>query len=242
MNASGTTAVVTGGAVRIGQRIARRLAESEMNVAVHFGRSRQAAEETVRELERLGARAVAIQADLRQPVTAATTILKRAAELGPVRVLVNNAAIFETGSLLETDEDHWDRHLAINLKAPFFLTREFVRQLGPEEEGVVVNIVDWRGTRPVPGHAAYTQSKAALVAQTQLLAQELGPRVRVNGVAPGAILPGPGDSDEEFQDRAGANPLHRSGDPDDVADAVLFLIQSPFITGEILHVTGGEQL
>jgi pteridine reductase len=242
MNPSETTAIVTGGAVRIGRAIARRLARAGMNVAVHYGHSRQAAEETVAELERLGVRAVAIQADLRQPVAAADTILQQAAALGPVRVLVNNAAIFEPGRLLDTDEDHWDRHLAINLKAPFFLTREFVRHLGPEQEGAVVNIADWRGTRPVPGHAAYTQSKAALVAQTQLLARELGPRVRVNGVAPGAILPAPGDSDAEFQARAQANPLHRSGNPDDIADAVLFLIQSPFITGEIIHVTGGEHL
>lgn len=237
------SAIVTGGGVRIGRAIGRALAEAGVNVCVHYGRSEEAAREAVREFTSLGVLATVVQADLGDPVAAAAAIVDHARrELGEVSILVNSAAIFEPGRLLDTDESGWDRHLTINLKAPFFLTREFVRQLTADAEGAVINIADWRGTRPVPGHAAYTLSKSALVAQTRLLAQELGPRVRVNAVAPGAILPAPSEDDVGFQQRGNRNPLNRVGNPGDVADAVLFLLRAPFVTGEILHVTGGEQL
>lgn len=240
---SNTSAIVTGGAVRIGRAIGHALATAGVNVCVHYGHSADAAQEAVREFTSLGVRATSVQADLQNSLLAAEKVVEHALrEFGEVQFLINSAAIFEPGSLAETDEDQWDRHLDINLKAPFFMTREFVRRFAPAAHGAVVNIVDWRGTRPCPGHAAYTLSKAALVAQTRLLAQELGPRIRVNAVAPGAILPSPNETALEFQRRGDRNPLGIVGTPEDVADAVLFLLNSSFITGEILHVTGGEQL
>lgn len=240
---AGTTAVVTGGAVRIGRAIGRSLAEQGVNICLHYGHSADAARTAVEEFRALGVQATAVQADLAQPLAAARHVFESAGrELGEVHILVNNAGIFEAGSLLTTDEENWDRHLTINLKAPFFLTQQFVQQLPRAGEGAVVNIVDWRGERPVPGHDAYTIAKTGLVAQTRLLAQELGPRVRVNAVAPGAILPPPGESQDAFSQRAELNLLEKTGFPDDITEAVLYLLRASFVTGEVLHVTGGQQL
>lgn len=228
--------------MRLGKAIALRLAAEGMNIALHYSASSEAAALTLSELTGLGVRADSVAADFQQSARAARSVLSFARErFESVDVLVNSAAIFEAASLLQTSEEQWDRHFNINLKAAFFLSQEFVRGRDPQASGAIVNIADWRGVTPVPGHAAYTLTKAALVAQTKLLAQELGPRIRVNAVAPGAILPAPGASGGQFAERAKYNPLQRTGHPDDVCDAVVFLLKSDFVTGEILHVTGGEQ-
>lgn len=243
MNLKGSTAIVTGGAVRIGREISCELARQGMNVCVHFGQSSQAAENLVGELRHWGVAASSVQADLSDSVRAADIIFAHAAsEHGPVSALINSAAIFERATLAQTDEQLWDRHLNINLKAPFFLTREFARRFGDQSAGAVVNILDWRALKPVPGHDAYTIAKAGLAALTPMLAQELGPRIRVNGVAPGAILPPPGESQSDWERRAQLNPLKRVGHPGEIARAVVYLLEADFVTGEILHVTGGEQL
>ena len=240
---AGAAAIVTGGAVRIGRSIARNLAERKMDVCVQYRDSESEAEDAIREFRSLGVQATAIQADFSTPRPAAASVISHALEVfGRVDVLVNSASIFEPGHLLDTDEGHWDSHFNVNLKAPFFLTQEFVRRSDPDADRAIVNLVDWRGTRPVPGHLAYSLTKSALVAQTRLLAQELGPGIRVNAVAPGAILPAPGTSEESFQERGLYNPLQRTGTPMEIARAVLFLLDSDFVTGEVLHVTGGEQL
>ncbi|MCA8999064.1 MAG: SDR family oxidoreductase [Planctomycetaceae bacterium] len=240
---AGSTAIVTGGAKRIGREICLALAEDGVNVCVHYGTSTEAAEKTVKEIQGLGVQSIAVQADLSDPMGAASKIVETAhTQLGETTILVNCAAIFESARFEQTSEESWDRHLNINLKLPFFLTQAFIRQLSPNSEGTVVNLLDWRALRPVPGHTAYTIAKAALAAQTRLLAQELGPRVRVNGIAPGAILPPPEGSTEEFQKLAAKNPLQRTGNPLEIVAAMRYLLLADFVTGEVLHVTGGEQL
>jgi NAD(P)-dependent dehydrogenase (short-subunit alcohol dehydrogenase family) len=240
---AGGSVVVTGGAVRIGKAIALSLAEQGHPVGLHFGSSAAEAEETLREIRAQRGSAISIQADLSQPVTAAAAIFQQAGQaFGPIRILINSAATFAPGTLLNTTEADWDRHLHINCKAPFFLTQQFVRQLPDGTDGCVINILDWRAEVPIPGHAAYTVAKAGLLAQTRLLAQELGPRVRVNAIAPGAILPAPGDSSEAFHRLGQKNPLQRVGSPAEIIRAVHYLLQAEFVTGEILHVTGGEEL
>lgn len=239
---AGRNAVVTGGAVRIGREIGRCLALAGVNVCVHYGTSGQQAQEAVQEFESYGVKGAMVSADLAEPVQASRIVMEHANKtLGKISILINSAAIFEAGSLRETTESGWDRHFDINLKSPFFLTQAFVKQLG-NEQGAVVNLVDWRGERPLPGHIAYTIGKAGLIAQTRLLAQELGPQVSVNGVAPGAILPAPGESMDSFEEKSELNPLRRTGSPQAIAEAVLYLLRADFVTGEILHVTGGQQL
>ncbi len=246
MSLTGSTAIVTGGAIRIGRAIARKLAEEGINVCIQYHSSNEEAEETVVELTALGVKASKVQANFSDPIAAAQTIIDHVKLThGFASILINSAAIFESGTLANTDETNWDMHQTINLKAPFFLTQAFVNQLPQAPTSTVaavVNIVDWRGMRPIPGHIAYTIAKSGLVAQTKILAQELGPRVRVNGIAPGAILPAPGADPQVFEKRGESNPLKRVGNPQEIADAVYFILNSEFMTGEIIHITGGEQL
>jgi NAD(P)-dependent dehydrogenase (short-subunit alcohol dehydrogenase family) len=243
MKLAGRNAVVTGGAVRIGRALALGLAERGVNVCIHYGSSGSAAEATLAGIADCGVRGTAIQADFREPVAAAVRVFEHACTaLGSVDLLVNSAAIFEAGDLLHTDESLWDRHLDINLKTPAFLSREFAARLPPDRNGHIVNIVDWRGERPGTGYLAYTVAKAGLIAMTRGLALELAPRIQVNAIAPGAILPPPGESAESFQQRAAAIPLRRTGNPQAIVDAIIYLFESDFITGQVLTVTGGEDL
>lgn len=243
MSGAGSRALVTGGAVRLGREIALSLARSGVDVCIHYGASADAARQTLAEIREYGVQAIAVQGDFREPASAAEQVFRAVAEeFGPIDVLINNAAIFESGSLAETDESAWDRHLDINLKAPFFMTRQFAAQLPVEQSGAVVNIIDWRASRPVPGHAAYTIAKGGLLTMTRLLARELAPRIRVNGVSPGAILPPPGSDEAYLEALADQIPMERTGSPSDITDAVMFLLRSGFLTGEVVHVTGGEHL
>ena len=243
MELRGKVAVVTGGAVRLGKSLALALADAGCDVAVHYNRSERAAEETAAEIRERGVRAVTVRADFASPREAAETIFEQTiGELGAVSVLVNSAAIFEEGTLQDTTDDQWDRHFSINLKAPAALCREYCRQRVANEPGHIVNIVDWRATRPATGHLAYTLSKSGLVALTQILAQELAPHVQVNAIAAGAILPAANSEIGLFDRLAEQIPLRRTGQPTDVADALLFLLRADFLTGEVLHVTGGRQL
>lgn len=239
---TGRTAIVTGGAVRVGRGIVERLAAAGANVAIHCHSHREHADQLASELRGQGLKSCVICEDLSTADAPARVLDQIAADLGPAHLLINSAAIFDSSSLADLTREHWRRHLAINLEAPVFLCQEFARRFPADQEGAIVNIVDWRALRPPTGHLAYTIAKAGLATLTRILAQELGPRIRVNAVAPGAILPAPGQSPQQFQKLAAANPLQRTGSPADVADAVLFLLTAPFINGEILHVTGGEEL
>ena len=157
-------------------------------------------------------------------------------------ILVNSAAIFERGDLFNTTEESWDRHFAINLKSPFFLSQAFAVHVGKERPGAIVNITDWRATRPGTDYVAYTLAKAALVTMTQSLALGLAPNIRVNAIAPGAILPPPDGDQAYLEQLAQAIPARRVGSPAEVAKALLFLLESDFVTGELVYVTGGEHL
>ena len=242
MELDGKVAVVTGGAVRLGKALALALAGHGVRVAIHHSSSVSAAQETVAQIKALGSDAVAIQADLSQAALTAVIIERAVTHLGRVDILVNSAAIFEPGSLADTTEANWDRHLAINLKAPFFLSQAFAAHVGRERRGHIVNIVDWRAMRPAADHLAYTLTKAGLITLTQSLALALGPNIQVNAIAPGAILPPPGQ-DQDYMDRlAQTIPLRRPGSPDEVAKALLFLLDSDFVTGEVILVTGGQHL
>ncbi len=239
----GKIAVVTGGAVRIGRAISLALADAGADVVVHHSGSTAEADTTVAEIASHGRRALGVSADFSDPVPAAQSVLAEAFnEFGRVDVLINSAAIFGSGTLASMSESDWDRHFAINLKAPCFLCREFAARHAAGSPGCIINIVDWRALRPRPGNLAYTLTKAALVTMTEILAQELAPDIRVNAVAPGAILPPAGAGDGYLERLANKIPLRRTGTVEDVTSAVLYLVQSEFITGDVLCVTGGEHL
>ena len=243
MEIAGKSAVITGGAVRIGRAVAIRLGSLGVHVCLHYNSSGDAAEQTITQLSEFGIRASSVSADFSDPVAASKRVFDQALEdLGSVDFLVNSAAIFEPSTLSDLEEAVWDRHLDINLKTPVFLSQKFLDALPDSRRGHIINIADWRALRPVTGHLAYTVAKAGLAATTRLLAQELAPTIQVNAVAPGAILPAPGSSTGEFERRAEGIPLQRTGGPDDIADAIEYLLRSDFVTGEVMHVTGGEHL
>jgi len=239
----GKTAIVTGGARRLGRAVALALAERGANLVVHYGHSAAAAEQVVAEARAHGVEAIAAQADFHRPLEAPRVVEAALDHFGRLDVLVNSAAIFEAGSVLDTDEANWDRHFAVNLKAPFFLSQSFARHLPPDGTGKIINITDWRALRPGTDHVAYTLTKAALVTLTQVLAQALAPRVTVNAVALGAILPPPGADQAYLERLARSVPLRRHGSPDDVVAAVLFLLEgSDYVTGTTVLVDGGAHL
>jgi len=241
MELPGAVAIVTGGAVHLGRAMSLGLAQAGARVVVHYGHSADAAHDTVAAIEALGGEAIAVQADLVGSAVAPAVVGRGAERFGHVDVLVNSASIFEPVGIADTTESLWDRHFAINLRAPFFLCRAFVGQLG-DRRGHIVNIADWRGARPTASGVAYTLTKAGLIAMTQALAQSLAPNVQVNAIAPGVILPPPGEGDEYVERLLPSIPLRRSGSPADVVDALLYLLRSDYVTGEILHVTGGQHL
>ena len=245
MNLTGKTAVVTGAAVRLGRAIALELAAAGANVVVHHHSHHEAAEDVVAAIRSGGGQAVAVRADLSDPIRGADTLFAAASvEFGRADVLVNNAGIFEPGDFASITEDHWDRHLDLNLKAPFFLAQRFAEQFAGEE-GAVVNVLCRRATRPTADDLPYTAAKAGLLALTKGLALKLAPTIRVNGVAPGAMLPPAGRDDDRAAWEARKIPeipLRRVGGERPVVDAVRYLCAADFVTGEVLHVTGGEQL
>ncbi len=241
MELTGTTALVTGGAHRIGRALALTLAEAGCDLVIHYNKSSAAAEETAEEARATGRTVHLIGADLSDP-DRAEEIIAAAGGLAPVQVLVNSAAMFPEDTLLDVGREAFDLTLAVNLRAPVFLTQAFARALPDEVLGAVINVTDWRTARPYPDHFSYTLAKGALDTFTKAAAEALAPRVRVNAVALGAILPPPGKDSAYLRQLALQIPLERAGGTDPVATAVLFLLQNPFVTGETVRIDGGAHL
>jgi pteridine reductase len=183
-----------------------------------------------------------VQANFNQAPDMQRLVSQVVDHFGRLDVLVNSAAIFEPGRWDDTTEANWDRHFAINLKAPFFLSQAFAKALGEEARGHIVNIADWRGVRPGTDHFAYTLTKSGLIAMTKSLALALAPRVQVNAIAPGLILPPPGQDRSYLDKKAPSIPLERAGSAEAIVEAVLYLVRSDFVTGDLMYVTGGEHL
>jgi NAD(P)-dependent dehydrogenase (short-subunit alcohol dehydrogenase family) len=240
MSLKGKNILITGASRRIGRMLALTIAQQQATVLVHHGNSPSEAEETATAVRELGGQAQIIQADLRDPEQTGT-IMEKALQFGPLYALVNNAAIFEAFNLETTDLETWERHLRINLTAPFVLSQAFAKQAPPPLNGKIINILDWRALRPQADHLPYTISKAGLLALTKSLAIALAPRIQVNGLALGAILP---PSDGTFSDTILSHiPAGRWAKPDELGQAFLFLLEAPdYLTGEILHLDGGRHL
>jgi pteridine reductase len=239
---AGKVALVTGGGVRIGRALALALASAGARVALHFGRSAAEAAATVEAIGELGSEAAAFPADLRDLSRVEGLIAAAAERFGRIDLLVNSAAVFAPGGVPDTTEPLWDEHFAVNLKAPFFLSRAFARHVGTERSGQIVNIADWRGAHPDPGYLAYSLTKAGLIAMTRTLGLALAPNIRVNAIAPGAILPPPGRDKSYLEGLGKRLPLQRHGTPDEVAGALIYLATAEFVTGQVIFVDGGEHL
>lgn len=235
------SALITGAGKRLGRAFTDALAKRGADVAVHYGHSADAAEETASIAREYGVKAVTLQADLAKSDETMQLLDSSVQKLGKVDILINNASIFEPQGITDTSIEVWDRHIAINLTAPFLLSRAFAQHRAGEP-GDIVNLLDWRALRPGPDHFAYNISKSGLAAMTQSLAQALAPNIRVNGLSLGAILPPPGAEgyDETIVEDV---PAARWGTVEETVHAMLFLIAGPgFVTGEILQLDGGRHL
>ena len=235
-------ALVTGAALRVGRAIALDLASTGWALAVHYNSSAAAAAELVQAIEAEGGRAVALAADLAREDQSAALIGRTVDALGAPGLLINNASVFEPDLLANATRESWDRHLEPNLRAPFVLTQSFAAALPATAGGLVVNILDERVLN-LPGNClSYSLSKAGLWALTQSLAVALAPRIRVNGIGPGFTLPERGRSQAEFDDAVAQLPLGRGTSPDEICQAIRFLLACKSITGQMIALDGGQHL
>jgi NAD(P)-dependent dehydrogenase (short-subunit alcohol dehydrogenase family) len=239
---SAPTALVTGASHRIGRAIALYLAGRGYAVALHCNRSRDAAEALQSEIAVSGGRATIVQGDLARHGDVMRLVDEAAAALGPLCVLVNNASLFDYDHVETATEQSWDSHLDTNLKAPFFLSQTFTRQLPHGVQGNIVNLVDMRVWRLTPHFASYTVAKAGLWTLTQTLAMALAPNIRVNAIGPGPVLPSPRQTEEQFRRQWDSTPLQRGAEPGEIAAAVGFLLDAPAMTGQMIALDGGQHL
>jgi len=235
-------ALVTGGAKRIGATIAERLAGLGFAVAVHFNGSADAAAATVGRIEAKGGRAVAIQADLSDKGALDGLIEDVGASLGPVTCLINNASPFEMDRIDTLTRASWEVHIETGLYAPLKLIQDFARALPADRSGLVVNMLDQRVWNPTPYFLSYTVAKAGLWTLTQTLALALAPRIRVNAIGPGPTLPSPRQSQSQFKAQWAKMPLGRGTTPEEIADAVVFILNAPAMTGQMIALAGGQHL
>jgi NAD(P)-dependent dehydrogenase (short-subunit alcohol dehydrogenase family) len=233
-------ALVTGGALRIGRAIVLALAHAGYAVAIHANRSRVDAALLRDEIASTGGHAAVVTADLADHEAVMSLVPAAATSVGPLTLLVNNASVFEPDQVEHLDREQFDRHYAVNLRAPVFLAQAFAAQA--PAGGAVVNILDQRVYRPNPRFFSYGLAKSALYVATTTLAQGLAPQVRVNAVAPGPTLPNVWHGDDVFKRRSAAMPLGHGPAPEEVAAAVLFLAQASSITGETIAVDGGQHI
>lgn len=237
------TALVTGGAVRIGRAIAEDLAAAGFAVALHYRGSAEAADAVAEGIRARGGRAAPVAADLSREDDVQALLPAAAEALGqPVGVLVNNASLFEYDSPETATRQSWDLHMQANLRAPFVLTQALAAGLPEGALGNVVNLIDQRVWALTPHFTTYTLSKAGLWTLTRTLALALAPNIRVNGIGPGPALPSPRQSQEAFDAQAAAMPLGHGTHPQEIASAVRFILATSGMTGQMIALDGGQHL
>ncbi|HXP97902.1 MAG TPA: SDR family oxidoreductase [Telmatospirillum sp.] len=236
------TALITGAAHRIGRAIALALIKDGWAVALHYHRSHDAAFALLEEIVAAGGKGVALKADLANENDVLTLIPAAVEALGPLGLLVNNASLFEPDTALTVTRASWDAHLETNLRAPFVLIQAFAAQLPEETRGAVVNLIDQRVWNLTPHFTSYTLSKAALWTLTQTLALALAPRIRVNAIGPGPTLPSSRQTPSQFEQQCAEMPLKRGTTPDEIAEALRFILAAPSMTGQLIALDGGQHL
>ncbi|OWU85554.1 short-chain dehydrogenase [Oceanicola sp. 22II-s10i] len=247
-----TAALVTGAGKRLGRAMALALAEAGHDVAVHYAGSREEAEDTAARIREMGRKAVTLQADLTVEAEMHGLVAAAVDGLGtPLTCLVNNASIFDYDNIRSATRDSWDRHFESNLRAPFVLTQEFAEQ-APEAEtdemgeprarALVVNMIDQRVRKLTPEFMTYTLAKSALWTLTRTSAQALAPNVRVNAIGPGPTLIGGRQSETHFARQRAATVLSRGSNPEDITGALIYLLNAPSVTGQLICTDGGQHL
>jgi NAD(P)-dependent dehydrogenase (short-subunit alcohol dehydrogenase family) len=233
------TALVTGAAKRIGRALAVALAREGVHVAIHYNTSQEEAEQVAEEVRQHDLNAWILQADLHDQAQTDTLIDRAIEQAGPIRILINSASIFPQDQILDFGVDEFYNNMQVNALAPLALSRAFARQ---GQTGSIINFLDTRILDYDRDHAAYHLSKRTLYTISRMLSVELAPKIRVNAVAPGLILPPPGQDAAYLEQRKHTNPLQQIGTLEDITEAALFLLRSDFVTGQIIYVDGGRHL
>lgn len=241
MDIDGRVALVTGGGTRVGRVIALALGRAGMRVGVHYAGSEKGARDTADEIMGMGSEARTLPGDLMDPATGPRLVEHTAKVFGSLDVLVNSAAVMLRTPVGEVLVEDWDAMFALNLRAPFFLAQSAARVM-PERGGAIVNIADLAAFETWRGYIPHSITKAGIVQMTRGLAHALAPRIRVNAVAPGPVLLPDGWTQEQADKLISTTPLGRIGTPEDVAQAVLYLLGADYVTGETIIVDGGRHV
>jgi len=242
MTAAVKTVLVTGAAKRLGRALVLDLARHGWQIALHYNSSEKEARATAADAATAGVKVALLQADLSRENESATLIARAVAELGPLGALINSASLFENDDWYSVSRESWDKHMETNLRAPFVLSQAFARQVPRDGTGAIVNIVDQRVLKPTPQFISYSLSKAGLHWLTTTLAQALAPRVRVNAVGPGPTIVNARQTQADFARQREATVLGRGAEPQDVCDAVRYLLDASAVTGQMIAVDGGQHL
>ena len=242
MSKATAAALVTGGAKRIGKAIVEDLASHGFAVAIHANRSGEEADALAAGIKQSGGRAAVVSADLTDMDAVSDLVGQAEAALGPISLLVNNASLFVDDSVEDFDWQAWDRHFAIHVKTPALLAQNFARALPEGREGLIVNIIDQRVWRPTPRYFSYALSKSALWTQTQMLAQALGPRIRVNAIGPGPTLKNVRQDDTDFGAQLAGLILKRGPELPEFGATIRYLWDARSVTGQMIALDGGQHL
>ncbi|MEO3998716.1 SDR family oxidoreductase [Mesorhizobium sp. CAU 1732] len=236
------TALITGGAQRVGAAITRDLAANGFAVAIHCNTSRTEADALAEEIAAAGGIAHVVQGDLTDPEARGAIVQAVQQVLGPVQLLVNNASVFDDDSAQDFDWATWDRHFDVHLKAPVLLTQQVAANLPAGRDGLVVNMIDQRVWRLTPGFFSYTLSKSALWTATQTMAQAFAPRLRVNAIGPGPTLKNERQDEVDFQEQLDAVLLKRGPDLSEFGTTIRYLWGARSVTGQMIALDGGQHL
>ncbi|MEI9424605.1 SDR family oxidoreductase [Mesorhizobium sp. Cs1299R1N1] len=242
MSKATAVALVTGGAKRIGKAIVEDLASHGFAVAIHSNRSHDEADALAAGINRSGGRAAVVAADLTDMDAVSDLVGQAEAALGPISLLVNNASLFVDDSVEDFDWHAWDRHFAIHVKTPALLAQNFARSLPEGQEGLIVNVIDQRVWRPTPRYFSYALSKSALWTQTQMLAQALGPSIRVNAIGPGPTLKNVRQDDSDFDAQVAGLILRRGPELPEFGATIRYLWETRSVTGQMIALDGGQHL
>lgn len=234
--------LITGAGKRIGRALAEDFGARGWSVAIHYNGSAAEAEAAVAAVQRSGAKAVALKADLSDAAAVDALVPYAVGAIGPLGCLINNASIFERDEAMTATLESWDRHQAVNLRAPFFLSQAFAKQRPEDAKGAIINIIDERVWHLTPHFTSYTVSKTGLWTLTQTLAMALAPAIRVNAVGPGPTLPNPYQNQAQFDRQQARMPLGHGTTPAEICAAVRFILEAPAMTGQMIALDGGQHL
>ncbi|MAQ05207.1 MAG: short chain dehydrogenase [Euryarchaeota archaeon] len=233
--------LVTGGSKRIGREICLRLSRNDYKIIIHYRNSSEEAEETAKMIISEGGNAIVCQADLSEASSARKLVSRAVEEFGYINAIVNNASVFIHDDISTITSESWDKHMQINAKLPLLLIKEMYDSLDDDRTGSIINILDQKLYNPNPDYLSYTASKYTMLGLTDTLARSLAPKIRVNAVSPGHTLASNSQTDEGFQRAQSTSPLGYGPGPEDIADAVCYLMGANSVTGQVIYVDSGER-